>query len=100
MRAFSFPVEIDNILEDLGDKQADFVREAVIEKAQREGLLKPLEHLPQLEPEPQTLSIGERLSQRERVLLDGSANLSERSMRKQIAHDNVDERNQNRHSPA
>ncbi len=92
MRAFSFPVEIDNVLEGLGEKQADFVKEAIIEKAQREGLLKSFD--PPLPSESQAPSIGDRLSQRERVLLNGPADLSERSVRKQIAHDTVDERYQ------
>jgi hypothetical protein len=94
MRAFSFPVEIDTVLDGLGEKQADFVKEAVIEKAQREGLLKSLD--PLSPSEPQALSIGDRLSQRKQVLLDGPADLSERSVRKTIAHDTVDERHQAR----
>jgi hypothetical protein len=95
MRAFSFPIEIDNVLDGLGDKQANFVKEAVIEKAQREGLLDPLEQFS--ESEPQKLSsIGDQLSQRKRIFLDGPANLSERSVRKQIAHDIVDERHKAR----
>lgn len=94
MRAFSFPVEINRVLDDLGDKQAAFVQEAVIEKAQREGLLQSLDRRPK--PDSQSLSIGSRLNRRERVLLDGSADLSERSVRKSIAHDTVDERHQAR----
>jgi hypothetical protein len=89
MKAFSFPVEIDTVLDGLGDKQAEFVGEAVIEKAQREGLLKSLD--PPSSSEPQVLSIGDRLSQRERIFLDGPADLSERSVRKQVVHDTVDE---------
>jgi hypothetical protein len=91
MRAFSFPIEIDNVLDGLGDKQANFVKEAVIEKAQREGLLNPLEQFSESEP-PKLSSIGDRLSRRKRIFLDGPSNLSERSVRKQIAHDIVDER--------
>jgi hypothetical protein len=94
MRAFSFPVEIDTVLDGLGDRQADFVKEAVIEKAQREGLLKSFDA--PLPSKSQALSIGDRLNQRERILLDGPADLSERSVRKQIVHETVDERNQAR----
>jgi hypothetical protein len=83
MKAFSFPVEIDTVLDGLGDKQAEFVKEAVIEKAQREGLLKSFD--PPSSSEPQALFIGDQLSQRERILLDGPADLSERSVRKPIA---------------
>jgi hypothetical protein len=89
MKAFSFPVEIDTVLGGLGDKQAEFVKKAVIEKAQREGLLKSFD--PSSSSEPQALSIGDRLSQRERILLDGTADLSERSVRKQVVHDTVGE---------
>jgi hypothetical protein len=89
MRAFSFPVEIDTVLDGFGEKQADLIKEAVIEKAQREGLLKSLD--PPLPSESQALSIGDRLSQRERVLLNGPADLSARSVRKQIVHKTVDE---------
>jgi hypothetical protein len=96
MRAFSFPAEIDDILESLGAKQDDFVKAAVVEKAQREGLLKSLDK--HLQAESQNLSIGERLNQRERVFLDGPTDLSERHVRKQIAHDTVDDRHQARQS--
>jgi hypothetical protein len=94
MRAFSFPIEIDTVLDGLGDRQEDFVKEAVIEKAQREGLLKSFE--PPSSSGSQVLSIGDRLSQRERFLLDGPTNLSERSVRKTIAHETVDKRDQAR----
>jgi hypothetical protein len=96
MRAFSFPAKIDDILESLGAKQDDFVKAAVVEKAQRERLLKSLDQHPQ--PEPPALSIGDQLNQRERVFLDGPTDLSERRVRKQIAHDSVDDRHQARHS--
>jgi hypothetical protein len=97
MRTFSFPVEIEQVLDELGDKQTDFVKEAVIEKARREGLLKTLDNF--TEEESQPLSIGDRLRQRKRTFLDGSVDLSERSVRKQIAHSIVDERYQSRQSP-
>jgi hypothetical protein len=94
MKAFSFPVEVDTVLDGLGDRQEDFVKEAVIEKAQREGLLKSFD--PPLSSGSQVRSIGDRLSQRERFLLDGPTNLSERSVRKTIAHETVDKRDRAR----
>jgi hypothetical protein len=94
MRVFSFPTEVDQVLDGLGDKQAEFVKEAVLEKAQREGLLKRSEYSPDSEPQPQP--IGARLNQRQRTFLDGPAHLSERNVRKAIAHDTVDERHQAR----
>jgi hypothetical protein len=84
MRAFSFPVEIDTILEGLGDKQEDFVKEAVIEKAQREGLLKSFDQLSS--STSQSLSVGARLNQRERIFLNGPADFSDRSVRKRFAY--------------
>jgi hypothetical protein len=84
MRAFSFPVEIDTVLDGFGDKQEDFVKAAVIEKAQREGLLKSFDQLSS--STSQSISVGARLNQRERVFLNGPADLSDRSTRKQIAY--------------
>jgi hypothetical protein len=94
MRAFSFPAEVDDFLERLGEKQEDFVKSAVLEKAQREGLLESLDKHPQ--STPQKLSIGDRLNQRERVFLDEPTDLSERHVRKQIAMNSADERHQAR----
>jgi hypothetical protein len=98
MKTFSFPAEIDTVLDSLGDKQENFVKEAVIEKAQREGLLKSFDQLSS--PTSQSLSVGARLNQRERVFLNGPADLSDRSTRKQIAHDIVDERHQSQQQPS
>ncbi len=98
MRTFGFSVEINSVLDSLGDKQEDFVQAAVIEKAQREGLLKSPVQV--TEAESKNPSVGNRLRQRERVFLDGPPNLSDRHTRKQIVNEAVDERDQARQSLA